>query len=104
MSLRIIYGRAGCGKSYFCIEDIKKRYIEHPDRTLILIVPEQFTFQAERNLVKALGVSGMGGPEVLSFRRLARRVLDEVGGTAKQHVNQAGKAMIIHSILDKNRE
>lgn len=104
MSLRIIYGRAGCGKSHFCIEDIKKRYRENPDRTLVLIVPEQFTFQAERNLVKALGASGMGGPEVLSFRRLARRVLDEVGGAARQHVNQAGKAMIIHSILEKNRE
>ncbi len=104
MSLRIIYGRAGCGKSYFCIEDIKKRRMEHPEKTLVLIVPEQFTLLAERNLVKALGASGMGGPEVLSFRRLARRVLDEVGGAARQHVNHAGKAMIIHGILNKNRE
>ena len=104
MGLRIIYGRAGCGKSHFCIEDIKKRWIENPERTMILIVPEQFTLQAEKNLVKALGASGMGGPEVLSFRRLARRVLDEVGGAARQHVNQAGKAMIIHSVLEKHRE
>ncbi|NLN49425.1 MAG: helicase-exonuclease AddAB subunit AddB [Clostridiales bacterium] len=46
---------------------------------------------------------GLGGPEVLSFKRLARKVLDEVGGLAKQHINQAGRAMIIQSVLDKCR-
>ncbi|MDD2482283.1 MAG: helicase-exonuclease AddAB subunit AddB [Lutispora sp.] len=103
MSLRIIYGRAGSGKSRFCIEDIKRSKRENSDRTLILMVPEQFTLQAEKNLVKALGASGIGEAEVLSFKRLARRILDEVGGAARQHVNSAGKAMIIYSILEKNK-
>lgn len=104
MSLRIIYGRAGSGKSSFCIDDIKNRWAQEPSGPLILIVPEQFSLQAEKSMVKALGGSGIGSPEVLSFKRLARRVLDEVGGAAKQHVNQAGKAMIIHSVLDKYRD
>ncbi|SHI80926.1 helicase-exonuclease AddAB subunit AddB [Lutispora thermophila] len=103
MSLRIIYGRAGSGKSRFCIEDIKRNKTKYPDKTLILMVPEQFTLEAERNLVKALGASGIGEAEVMSFKGLARRVLDEVGGAAKTHVNSAGKAMIIYSILEKER-
>lgn len=104
MSLRIIYGRAGSGKSKFCIDNIKDRWSERPENPLILIVPEQFSFQAEKSLVEALGGSGIGSPEVLSFKRLARRVLDEVGGGAKQHINNAGKAMIIHNVLGKNRD
>lgn len=103
MSLRIIYGRAGSGKSRFCIEDIKSSKRENPDKILILMVPEQFTLQGEKNLVRALGASGIGEAEVLSFKRLARRILDEVGGGARQHVNSAGKAMIIHSILEKSK-
>lgn len=103
MSLRIIYGRAGSGKSRFCIEDIKRSKAKYPDKTLILMVPEQFTLQGERNLVKALGASGIGEAEVMSFKGLARRVLDEVGGAARTHVNSAGKAMIIYSILEKEK-
>ena len=68
MSLRIIYGRAGSGKSRFCIEDIKSSKRENPDKILILMVPEQFTLQGEKNLVRALGASGIGEAEGLSFK------------------------------------
>lgn len=103
MGLRIIYGRAGSGKSRFCIDDIKDKWGKGSSVPLILIVPEQFSFQAEKNMVKALGGLGLGGPEVLSFKRLARKILDEVGGSAKQHINQAGRAMIIQNVLDTCR-
>jgi len=103
MSLRIIYGRAGSGKSRFCIEDIKRSKIKYPEKTLILMVPEQFTYQGEKNVVEALGASGLGEAEVMSFKGLARRVLDQVGGGARQHVSSAGKAMILYNILENNK-
>lgn len=103
MSLRIIYGRAGSGKSKFCMDDIKDKWEKGSSVPLILIVPEQFSFQTEKNMVKVLGGLGLGGPEVLSFKRLARKILDEVGGSAKQHVNKAGRAMIIQNVLDTCR-
>ena len=43
MALRIIYGRAGTGKSKFCIRQIKNK-IENSNK-LVLIFPEQFTFK-----------------------------------------------------------
>ncbi len=55
MSLRFIYGRAGSGKSQYCLNSIKKRIEEDVDRPLILLVPEQFSFQAEKNLIEVLG-------------------------------------------------
>ena len=35
MGIRFIYGRAGTGKSMYCINDIKKRLQEDQDNKLI---------------------------------------------------------------------
>ncbi len=101
MSLRIIYGRAGSGKSYFCLEDIKNKLNQKSDTPLILIVPEQFSLQAERSLVKTMGASGFNKAEVLSFKRLAYRIFSEVGGSCRKRISQPGKCMLIFHILDK---
>lgn len=51
MGIRFIFGRAGTGKSRFCLEQIKKK-IENYDsqNKLILIVPEQYTFDTEKKI------------------------------------------------------
>jgi len=100
MSLRFIYGRAGTGKSFFCLNDIKSRLEQGDDRRLILLVPEQFSLQAERNLIKTVGAEGILQAEVLSFRRMAYRVFNEVGGLTRPHINPAGKCMLLHRIMD----
>ncbi|MGI6124986.1 MAG: hypothetical protein ACOYIG_12540, partial [Acetivibrionales bacterium] len=53
MSLRIIYGRAGSGKTHFILDEIKSRIEEKSAKSLVYLVPEQFSFQAEKNLVSA---------------------------------------------------
>jgi len=103
MSLRIIYGRAGSGKTRFCLNDIKSRLDAGGTRPLLLLVPEQFTYQAEKDLIKVLGMGGILKAEVLSFRRLAFRVFNETGGITYPHVHPAGKNMILYRILDKLR-
>jgi len=52
MSLRLIYGRAGSGKSWFCLNDIKNKLEKEDTRELILLVPEQFSFQSQKNFLK----------------------------------------------------
>ncbi len=75
MSLRIIYGRAGSGKSTYCLNEIKTSLERGTVSRHIIIVPEQFSFQAEKRLIAVLGASGINGAEVLSFGRLSHRVL-----------------------------
>lgn len=104
MSLRFIYGRAGSGKSHFCLNDIKSRIDGGATNPLILLVPEQYSLQAEKNLIKALGNKGIIKAEVLSFRRLAYRVFDEVGGITFPRINPASKCMIIYKILEKMKD
>ncbi|HYE09231.1 MAG TPA: helicase-exonuclease AddAB subunit AddB, partial [Patescibacteria group bacterium] len=104
MSLRIIYGRAGSGKSSFCLEDIKEKLAAGGTGPFIIIVPEQFSLQAEQRLVRKLGASGINGVEVLSFRRLAYRVFSSTGGMVHSHINSAGKSMLLYRAVDKHRD
>ncbi|MHC1721530.1 MAG: helicase-exonuclease AddAB subunit AddB [Clostridiaceae bacterium] len=102
MSLRFIYGRAGSGKSTFCLQDINKKIETGWSKPLILLVPEQFSFQAEKNVIRHLGESGAFRVQVLSFSRMAQKVLGETGGLARQHINTAGRNMLIYSIMSQN--
>ncbi|PYG87614.1 DNA helicase/exodeoxyribonuclease V subunit B [Ruminiclostridium sufflavum DSM 19573] len=104
MSLQFIYGRAGSGKSFHCLNQIKSKLIEDNSKKLVLLVPEQYTLQAERDLINVLKTGGILKTEVLSFRRMAYRVLNEVGGITYPHIHPAGKSMIIYQILNKNKD
>jgi len=101
MGIRFIYGRSGSSKSTYCIEEIKSRLEEGVDYPLILLVPEQFSLQAEKNLVAATGRGGIIGCEVLTFRRMAYRVFNEAGGLTKKRLNPAGRSMLIFRVLKK---
>ena len=108
MSLKIIYGRAGSGKTSYCLQEIKEGILgmhrgeySHP---LVLLVPEQFTLQAERDLIRTLGTGGILDAEVLSFSRLAFRVFSQEGGITYPHIHPAGKSMIIFRTLEKRKE
>lgn len=122
MSLRIVYGRAGSGKTKFCLEEIKKSLKSNDTHPLLLIIPEQFSLQAEKSLARLTGSSGQleatgssgsmsaGGSgnsagvfraEALSFRRLAFRVFSEVGGISRSHLNSAGKSMLLFKVMDR---
>jgi ATP-dependent helicase/nuclease subunit B len=104
VSLRFIYGGAGRGKSTFCLQDIEARSKREHEKPLVLLVPEQFSFQAEKNLIKVVGSTGIKNVQVLSFNRLAYRVFSEVGGITLRAMDASGKAMLIHSILQRQQE
>ncbi|MBR1970883.1 MAG: PD-(D/E)XK nuclease family protein [Clostridia bacterium] len=73
MSLKIIKGRAGSGKSTYMLNDM-----EHSENALY-IVPEQFSYTAEKRIIEKFGISGIGCPQVLSFKRLCDIVFSRYG-------------------------
>ena len=99
MALRIIYGRAGTGKSKFCIRQIKNK-IENSNK-LVLIVPEQFTFQTENRMLEEIGEKYVLKAEVLSFKRLAYKVFNSCGGSDKSLISDAGTSMLIYKVLEE---
>lgn len=79
MSARFVLGRAGTGKTRFCIDQLAAA-LQAPRRgRLALLVPEQAAFQMERALVERIPAGGYWRADVLSFSRLAQRILDETG-------------------------
>ena len=100
MGLRIIYGRAGSGKSEFCFNEISK--IIDKEKNIYIITPEQFSFTAEKKLMEAVGRDAVINAEVITLSRMAERVLSEIGEN-RQTLTKTGKAMIIYDVLNQNK-
>lgn len=69
MSLQLIAGNSGSGKSHYIYEKIIRESVEHPERNYLMIVPEQFTMQTEKELVSLHPRKGILNIDVLSFNR-----------------------------------
>ncbi|SDC71820.1 DNA helicase/exodeoxyribonuclease V, subunit B [Paenibacillus sp. UNCCL117] len=105
MAFQFVLGRAGTGKTASCLEQIKQRLKAEPQgKPLIWLVPEQATFQAEYALASEPELRGTLRAQVLSFRRLAWRVMQEVGGTSRLPIDDTGKKLLLHRILHKQRD
>ena len=102
MSLRFIYGKAGTGKSTFCFNEIKKNI--NNSKKIYIITPEQYSYSAERQLLEVLDENASINAEVISFNRMANRVFTEVGGLNDVLISKSSKAMLIYSILEKEKK
>lgn len=72
MPLHMMIGRAGSGKSTAIINQITAQLRENPaGNPIILIVPEQASFQAETEMIRSHGMNGSVRVQVLDFRRLS---------------------------------
>ena len=104
MGIKYVVGRAGAGKTDYIYEEIRENLNRNNQQKLILIVPEQFTLQAERDLIEKLQLPGIINIEVLSFTRLAHNVLNQIGGITRIHINQQGKDVIIRKIIEEAKD
>ena len=105
MSVRLIIGRSGTGKTSKCLEEIKDKLLENPKGNPILyIVPDQMTFLSEYKLIETPGLGGMIRAQVFSFTRLAWRILQETGGMSRYHLNSTGISMLIQKIIEDKKE
>lgn len=100
MSLRLVYGRSGTGKTSFCFKEIGENI---NNNKIYIITPEQFSFTAEQNLMNAVNSKAVINAEVLTFERMAYRVINEIGNTVKTSLSECGKAMLLYSILDEQK-
>ena len=104
MTVRFILGRAGAGKTRVCLDGIRRAAVEDPlGPPVLFVVPEQASFQMERDLVTGEGPRALIRAQVLSFRRLAWRVFEEVGGPAHPPLGELGKQMALRSLLQKHQ-
>jgi len=99
--IRYILGRSERDKTNYIFNQIKS-YLTNTEYSMILLVPEQFTLQSEIDIIKSLDKPGIMRIEVLSFRRLAYKVFNEVGGLKKVGIDDLGKLMILRRLFDEH--
>ncbi len=100
MTIRFILGRAGSGKTSACLQAMAKlSKLEPLGPPLIFLVPEQTTFQMERELALLCG-GGTFRAQVLSFQRLAYRMLQE-GKKPLALISEQGKQMVLRRLLQE---
>ena len=105
MALQFLFGNSGAGKSYHLHQKIVRESMEHPERNYLVIVPEQFTMQTQKDLVMAHPRHGIMNIDVLSFGRLAHRIFEEVGGNQRLVLDDTGKSLVLRKIAgDKEQE
>lgn len=104
MSLQFVTGRSGAGKSHTVFERVIGDSMAHPDRQYIILVPEQFTLQTQKDIVRLHPRHGILNIDVLSFNRLAYRVFEEVGGNDRTLLEETGKSLIIRRVIEDKKD
>ncbi|MCH7808788.1 MAG: hypothetical protein IIB60_06135, partial [Planctomycetes bacterium] len=106
MAIRFILGRAGSGKTHHCLTAVREQLRHDPidGPRLILLVPEQAALQMERAVLDSKDITAAHRVEVLSFRRLAFRVLASVGSSARRALSEPARAMVLRHLVAKRSD
>lgn len=104
MSLRFYFGPSGAGKSRQLYEEIIRRSMEHPKQNFLIVVPDQFTMQTQKDLVTLHDRGGIMNIDVLSFGRLGHRILEEVGHQDIPVLDDTGKSLVLQKVAANLKE
>jgi ATP-dependent helicase/nuclease subunit B len=103
MAVQFVFGRSGTGKTSYCINAIADELANSKeDQSLVLLVPEQATYQAERAILNDDRIAGFNRLKILSFERLQYLLLGK--NNAKPGISRIARQMIIHRILRQNAD
>ena len=104
MSLQFITGNSGNGKTKYLFNRVLKEAKANPRDNYLIIVPEQFTMQTQRQLVDLSENKAIMNIDVLSFKRLAYRVFDELGITRLTVLEETGKNLVLRKLAGQEAD
>ena len=100
--LRLILGRTGTGKT----TEVFSRAISsaRQRKNTILLVPEQFSFQAERTVYTTLRGEEARSIAVLSFSRLSENIFRAWGGLAQKRLTDTAKLVLMKLAVEEMKD
>lgn len=101
--LQFILGASGTGKTTMVHNMIMER-AANPQNRLMLIVPEQFTYETEKALFIKLGAVKFSQLKVTSFTRIAGEIFKLYGGIAGEYATEPSKIILMDMAIDQLRE
>lgn len=103
MSLRFIYGKAGSGKTLYCLNDIKRKITSNDNNKIILLVPEQYSYMAQKNIFSLLNEDKSNEIIIWDFKKMARDILKNLGLINRNYLDSSGRSMLIYEILNRKK-
>lgn len=98
--VQFLLGPAGSGKTFRCLAEIRRELSAAPEGPpLLLLAPKQATFQLERQLLAAPDLHGYTRLHILSFERLAKFVLENLGIATREMLSEEGRVMVLRALL-----
>ena len=98
MRLHFVLGASGTGKSQSTYEWMIQESIANPKVQYLLIVPDQYTMQLQREIVKMHPGKAIFNIDILSFGRLYHKVMEELGGDERTPLDDTGKNLILRNL------
>ena len=98
--LELLIGPSGSGKTHRILEELASLTAEGC-QNILWLVPEQYSFESERAILRTLGPVRGAGVRVTSFSRLADMVAREVGGLAGQRLDEGMRALLMSRALNQ---
>ena len=83
------------------MKEVIRRSIEIPEKQYYVIVPEQFSLEMQRKIVKMHPRHGFFNIDVLSFHRLSYRIFAECNYQPKEILEDLGVSMMLRKILSE---
>lgn len=103
MALQFVYGTSVSKKSEYIYRQMITLSMEHPDENFLVLVPEQATLQIQKELLKLHPAHALTNVDILSFRRLAYRVFDELHQKELNILDDTGKTMILRKVAGQKK-
>lgn len=104
MSLQLILGGSGSGKTSRLYDKIIQESMERPEQLYFMIVPEQFTMQTQKDIVVRHPNHGTMNIDIVSFQRLAYRVFEELAVENLRVLDDMGKSMVLRKVAGNKRK
>ncbi|MDE6924041.1 MAG: exodeoxyribonuclease V subunit gamma, partial [Acetatifactor sp.] len=104
MSLKFVFGPSGSGKSRQIYNEITERAGKNPGQNFLIVVPDQFTMQTQKELVLLNDRGGIMNIDVLSFGRLNHRIMEEVGREEIPVLDDTGKSLVLQKVAANLKE
>ncbi len=95
--LQLIVSRTGYGKTTFIQNKIKE--LVQNKKEVVLIIPEQISFESERDVLRAVGAKDLQYVDVMSFSRFCSLFFAKYGGREKPYIDSVGKTAIMQDVL-----
>ena len=95
------FGPSGSGKTYKLMSDLIQKSMDEPEREFLLIVPDQYTMQTQKDIVDMHPKHGIMNIDVLSFGRLFHKLQAEVGESNSTILDDTGKNLILRRVVQE---